>query len=135
MRYSKKVVWKAAPFSVVEATIPELRAALEQIVDNMVMGGNIAMLGFPAGRTEIEWSRIVFKALTIAAGPYGPSYQVALTVTADDEDDEVNPIQTFAALARNHRDVFIHILTSHLEAFQLSNVDEQVATAGNGSAE
>lgn len=41
--------------------------ALDQIVDNMVMGGKVAMLGFPSGRTEIEWSRIVFKALTIKA--------------------------------------------------------------------
>lgn len=41
--------------------------ALDQIVDNMVMGGKVAMLGFPPGRTEIEWSRIVFKALNIKA--------------------------------------------------------------------
>lgn len=41
--------------------------ALDQIVGNMVMGGKVAMLGFPSGRTEIEWSRIVFKALTIKA--------------------------------------------------------------------
>ncbi len=42
-------------------------AALDQIVDNMVMGGKIAMLGFPPGETKVEWSRIVFKALTIKA--------------------------------------------------------------------
>jgi threonine 3-dehydrogenase len=42
-------------------------SSLDQIVDNMVMGGKVAMLGFPSGRTEIEWSRIVFKALTIKA--------------------------------------------------------------------
>lgn len=70
--------------------------------------------------------------------PYDMIDQIILlgkTYILDDEDDEVNPIQTFAALARNHRDVFIHILTSHLEAFQLSNVDEQVTAAGNASAE
>lgn len=39
--------------------------ALDQIIDNMVMGGRVAMLGYPGGKTEIEWSRIVFKALTI----------------------------------------------------------------------
>jgi threonine 3-dehydrogenase len=29
------------------------------------MGGKVAMLGFPPGQTTIEWSKIVFKALTI----------------------------------------------------------------------
>jgi threonine 3-dehydrogenase len=42
-------------------------SALDQIVDNMVMGGKVAMLGFPPGQTTIEWSKIVFKALTIKA--------------------------------------------------------------------
>lgn len=42
-------------------------SALDQIVENMVMGGKVAMLGFPPGETRIEWSRIVFKALTIKA--------------------------------------------------------------------
>ena len=41
--------------------------AFDQIVDNMVMGGKVAMLGIPAGTTQIDWSKIVFKALTIKA--------------------------------------------------------------------
>ncbi|MBE2275881.1 MAG: L-threonine 3-dehydrogenase [Rhodobacteraceae bacterium] len=45
-------------------------AAFEQMVEAMVMGGRIAMLGIPPGRTAVDWSRIVFKALTIK-GVYG----------------------------------------------------------------
>lgn len=72
------------PVNVAEEALPDVRArlgmsegfdvamemsgapqALDTIIDNMVMGGKVAMLGFPAGKSEIEWSRIVFKALTI----------------------------------------------------------------------
>lgn len=45
-------------------------AAFEQMVEHMVMGGRIAMLGIPAGRTDVEWGKIIFKALTIK-GIYG----------------------------------------------------------------
>jgi threonine 3-dehydrogenase len=45
-------------------------AAFEQMVEHMVMGGRIAMLGIPAGRTDVDWSKIIFKALTIK-GVYG----------------------------------------------------------------
>ncbi|HUF45118.1 MAG TPA: L-threonine 3-dehydrogenase [Aestuariivirgaceae bacterium] len=45
-------------------------AAFEQMVEHMVMGGRIAMLGIPAGRTDVDWSKIIFKALTIK-GIYG----------------------------------------------------------------
>ena len=34
------------------------------------MGGRIAMLGIPPGKSPVDWSRIVFKALTIK-GVYG----------------------------------------------------------------
>jgi threonine 3-dehydrogenase len=44
--------------------------AFEQMVEHMVMGGRIAMLGIPAGRTDVDWSKIIFKALTIK-GIYG----------------------------------------------------------------
>ncbi|MEO1196583.1 MAG: L-threonine 3-dehydrogenase [Pseudomonadota bacterium] len=46
------------------------QAALDQMVDAMVMGGRIAMLGIPPGKSPVDWSRIVFKALTIK-GVYG----------------------------------------------------------------
>jgi len=44
--------------------------ALDQMVEALVMGGRIAMLGIPPGRSPVDWSRIVFKALTIK-GVYG----------------------------------------------------------------
>lgn len=44
--------------------------ALDQMVEAMVMGGRIAMLGIPPGLSPVDWSRIVFKAITIK-GVYG----------------------------------------------------------------
>jgi len=44
--------------------------ALDQMVDCLVMGGRIAMLGIPPGRSPVDWSRIVFKAITLK-GVYG----------------------------------------------------------------
>jgi threonine 3-dehydrogenase len=44
--------------------------ALDQMVETLVMGGRIAMLGIPPGRSPVDWSRIVFKAITIK-GVYG----------------------------------------------------------------
>jgi threonine 3-dehydrogenase len=46
------------------------QAALDQMVDCLVMGGRIAMLGIPPGQSPVDWSRIVFKAITIK-GVYG----------------------------------------------------------------
>jgi threonine 3-dehydrogenase len=46
------------------------QAALDQMVEAMVMGGRIAMLGIGPGKSAVDWSRIVFKALTIK-GVYG----------------------------------------------------------------
>lgn len=44
--------------------------AMDQMVENMVMGGRIALLGIPPGKSPVDWSRIVFKAITIK-GVYG----------------------------------------------------------------
>lgn len=44
--------------------------ALDQMVEALVMGGNIALLGIPPGKSPVDWSRIVFKAITIK-GVYG----------------------------------------------------------------
>ncbi len=44
--------------------------ALDQMVDGLVMGGRIALLGIPPGKSPVDWSRIVFKAITIK-GVYG----------------------------------------------------------------
>ncbi|MBY6122652.1 L-threonine 3-dehydrogenase [Mameliella alba] len=44
--------------------------ALDQMVETLVMGGRIALLGIPPGKSPVDWSRIVFKAITIK-GVYG----------------------------------------------------------------
>jgi len=46
------------------------QAAFNQMVEALVMGGRIAMLGIPPGKSQVDWSRIVFKSLTIK-GVYG----------------------------------------------------------------
>jgi threonine 3-dehydrogenase len=46
------------------------QAALDQMIENLVMGGRIALLGIPPGKSPVDWSRIVFKAITIK-GVYG----------------------------------------------------------------
>ncbi len=46
------------------------QAALDAMVEAMVMGGKIALLGIPPGKSPVDWSRIVFKAITIK-GVYG----------------------------------------------------------------
>jgi threonine 3-dehydrogenase len=46
------------------------QAAFDQMIDAMVSGGRIAMLGIPPGKSQVDWSRIVFKSLTIK-GVYG----------------------------------------------------------------
>ena len=45
-------------------------AAFDQMVDTMIMGGNIAMLGLPPKPFEADFGKIVLKALTIK-GIYG----------------------------------------------------------------
>ena len=44
--------------------------AVDQMVEALIMGGRIAMLGIPPGKSPVDWSRIVFKAITIK-GVYG----------------------------------------------------------------
>lgn len=44
--------------------------ALDQMIEALVMGGRIAMLGIPPGKSPVDWSRIVFKAITLK-GVYG----------------------------------------------------------------
>ena len=46
------------------------QAAFDQMVEALVMGGRITMLGIPPGKSPVDWSRIVFKAITIK-GVYG----------------------------------------------------------------
>lgn len=42
-------------------------AAFDEMVEVMIMGGNIALLGIPAQKALVDWSKIIFKALTIKA--------------------------------------------------------------------
>ncbi len=44
--------------------------ALDQMVEGLVMGGRIALLGIPPGKSPVDWSRIVLKAITLK-GVYG----------------------------------------------------------------
>jgi threonine 3-dehydrogenase len=44
--------------------------AFDQMVDSMITGGKLAMLGLPAGKSEVDWARVIFKSLTIK-GIYG----------------------------------------------------------------
>ncbi len=74
------------PVNVAEETLEEVRASLnmtegfdiglemsgnprafDQMVDAMIMGGHIALLGIPAGPSETDWRPIIAKALTIKA--------------------------------------------------------------------
>jgi threonine 3-dehydrogenase len=45
-------------------------AALNQMIDNMVMGGRIALLGVHPGEARVDWNKIVFRMLHLK-GIYG----------------------------------------------------------------
>ena len=45
-------------------------AAFSQMIDVMLMGGKIAMLGIPTAPFPVDWNKVVFKMLTIK-GIYG----------------------------------------------------------------
>ena len=45
-------------------------AAFDQLVEQLVMGGKIAMLGIPARPALVDWTKVVFKMLTLK-GIYG----------------------------------------------------------------
>ncbi len=44
--------------------------AVNQAIDTLMMGGNMAMLGIPGGPMQVMWSDIILKAITIR-GVYG----------------------------------------------------------------
>lgn len=45
-------------------------SAFDQMVDHLVMGGKIAMLGIPSRPATVDWTKVVFKMLTLK-GIYG----------------------------------------------------------------
>jgi threonine 3-dehydrogenase len=46
------------------------QTALDQMIEAIVMGGRIALLGITPGKSPVDWSQIVFKAITLK-GIYG----------------------------------------------------------------
>lgn len=42
-------------------------AAYDELIDHMIMGGRIGLLGIPKDRIPTDWGKIIFKALTIKA--------------------------------------------------------------------
>jgi threonine 3-dehydrogenase len=46
------------------------QTALDQMIEAIVMGGRIALLGIPPGKSPVDWGQIVFKAITLK-GIYG----------------------------------------------------------------
>lgn len=48
-----------------------IESAFQQMIDTMITGGKIAMLGIPAGgQMAIDWNKVIFKGLTLK-GIYG----------------------------------------------------------------
>jgi len=41
--------------------------ALKEMVDNMIMGGKVALLGLPSSEISLDLSKVIFKALNIKA--------------------------------------------------------------------
>jgi len=41
--------------------------ALKEMVDNMIMGGKVALLGLPSNEISLNLSKVIFKALNIKA--------------------------------------------------------------------
>ncbi|MDD3831421.1 MAG: L-threonine 3-dehydrogenase [Clostridia bacterium] len=44
--------------------------AFAEMIDNMIMGGNVALLAMPKADTQVDWNKVVFGALNIK-GIYG----------------------------------------------------------------
>ncbi|EAR53091.1 L-threonine 3-dehydrogenase [Oceanicola granulosus HTCC2516] len=81
--------------------------ALDQMVENLVMGGRIALLGIPPGKSPVDWSRIVFKAITIK-GVYGREiFETWYKMIAMLENGlDVRPVITHRFKADEFRDGF-----------------------------
>lgn len=60
---------------------------------------------------------------------------MAKTYIPDPDEEEISPINSFASLAKNHRDCFIHIMLSHMTEFRQHDIDQEVQKAGNASSE
>ncbi len=83
-------------------------AALQQMLDGMNSGGNVALLGIPSQeRNPIDWNEIVFKGLTLK-GIYGRKLfetwykMIAMLQTGLD----IRPVITHEFPADNHQEAF-----------------------------
>ena len=81
--------------------------ALDQMVEALVMGGRIAMLGIPPGKSPVDWSRIVFKAITLK-GVYGREiFETWYKMIAMLENGlDVSKVITHQFSAREYKDGF-----------------------------
>ncbi|MEM9901273.1 MAG: L-threonine 3-dehydrogenase [Pseudomonadota bacterium] len=86
--------------------------ALDQTVESLVMGGRIALLGIPPGKSPVDWSRIVFKAITIK-GVYGREiFETWYKMIAMLENGlDVRAVITHRVSAAEYRDGFAAMLS------------------------
>lgn len=82
-------------------------AALPEMIDNMAHGGRIAMLGLPAREIAIDWSKVIFKMLSLR-GVYGRRifdtwYQMSVMIRSG---VELAPVITHRFPAREFEQAF-----------------------------
>lgn len=124
---------------VIDGLVRERRPVLEVSLEQFTGEPDVLRFSEPRAADMFpNWEMKRDLKIAFPEFPYEMIDQIILlgkTYILDATDEEVNPIRSFATLARNHRDVFIHILTSHYSAFQQGEVDKGVADAKNASAE
>lgn len=88
------------------------QAALDQMVEAMVWGGRVAMLGIPPGKSPMDWARFVFKSLTIK-GVYGREiFETWYKMIAMIEDGlDISSIITHRLPAENFAEGFAAMLS------------------------
>ena len=68
--------------------------ALDQMVESLVMGGRIALLGIPPGKSPVDWSRIVFEAAMTDDGYLsflGTRHQAMVHIAMHDALNAIRP--------------------------------------------
>ena len=53
----------------------------------------------------------------------------------DEKEEEAEPVRAIGDIARNHKELFFHLLASFFEAFDVSDPDEKVEDSKNASSE
>jgi len=70
--------------------------------------------------------------------PQAMIYQVNLMgrcYVPDDGEEDAEPVKSIGDIARNHKDIFFHILAEFFTAFDVSDPDEKVEESKNASTE